>query len=70
MRIELEIVAEDERSSHPVSCGICGVRFRLGAAVTRAECDDGVNWREVCPKCLAGGPEGVVETLRRRAAFH
>jgi hypothetical protein len=29
-----------------------------------------VDWREACPKCLAGGPDSIVETLRRWAAFY
>jgi hypothetical protein len=70
VRIELESLPPYLRSPHPVSCGICGIRFPLGAAIARAECDDGVDWREVCPKCLASGSDGIVATLRRRAAIY
>jgi hypothetical protein len=70
MRIELETLPEDLRSHHPVNCGICDGAFYLGPVIAHAYCDDGVDWREVCPTCLAGGPDGMVETLRRWAAFY
>jgi len=70
MRIELEILPPHLRRKQMVACGICDLRFPLDAAIARAECDDGVDWREVCPKCLAEGPDGIVETLRRSAALY
>jgi hypothetical protein len=70
LRIELEIVPPEERPAHAIKCGICELPFESGPAVAHAYCDDGVDYREVCPRCLAGGPEGIVETFRRRAVFY
>jgi hypothetical protein len=70
MRIELVTVPEDLRSPHPTTCGICHMRFQTGPAVAQAIADSGTHFSEVCPKCLAGDEEGLVERLRRHAEWY
>ena len=70
MRIELETVPEELRSTHPVRCAICDGCFFFGPAIANAYDDDGISRGEVCPTCLAGGPEGIVERLRSRAWWY
>jgi hypothetical protein len=70
MRIELEALPEDLRSRHPVRCGICDGLFYLGSVIAHAFDDDGDDWGEVCPVCLRGGADGIVERLRNRAWWY
>ncbi len=50
-------------------CAICSRRFYLGAAAAQAVSDGGILLGEVCPVCLAGGPEHMAAELERRARW-
>ncbi len=50
--------------------GICELTFVPGPAVAQVYSDDGVPWREACPKCLEAGPDCMVNRLRRNADGH
>jgi hypothetical protein len=64
MKITLAVPEEHNRSNHPVECYPCGRRFVVGSVVAlRFSNDDSPICGEVCPKCLAAGPEGCVRIL-------
>jgi hypothetical protein len=64
MKITLEVPEEHNRSNHPVECYLCGRRFVVGSVVALAFSNaDSSICGEVCPKCLAAGPEEMREDL-------
>jgi hypothetical protein len=69
MRIELVTLPEHLRTPFPTRCGICNLRFQTGRVVAEAY-GDGVDWTQVCPKCLERGEDGIAERLRSEAEWH
>lgn len=70
MKITLEVLEEHNRSNPLVECYPCGRRFVVGSVVAlRFSNDDSPHMGEVCPKCLAAGPEEMREDLECRAEW-
>ena len=70
MKITLAVLEEHNRSNHPVECYPYGRRFVVGSVVAlRFSNDDSPICGEVCPKCLAAGPEEMREDLECRAEW-
>jgi hypothetical protein len=71
MQIELEVLAEDERSDHPSPCWVRGRAFVLGAVAAWAYSDTPVDGSDnrldcgpVCSMCLEDGPEAMYRRLK------
>ena len=51
-------------------CCLCRGRFYLGPASCLASSDNGlIVWGEVCPRCIADGPEEIQRQLDSRAKW-
>ncbi len=69
MRITLNQTGsnDDMQEQH---CCICSGRFYLGPATCFAYSDNGrCLWGEVCPRCIAGGPEEIQRRLDMKARW-
>jgi hypothetical protein len=71
MQIELEVLAEDERSDHPSPCWVCGRTCVLGAVAPWAYSDtpvsdqgDRLDCGPACSMCLEEGPEAMYRRLK------
>jgi hypothetical protein len=71
MQIELEVLAEDERSDHPSPCWVCDRTFVIGAVAAWAYSDTPVDDQDnrldcgpVCPMCLEEGPQAMYRRLK------
>jgi hypothetical protein len=71
MQIELEVLAEHERSDHPSPCWVCGHAFVIGAVAAWAYSDTPVNDQgdrldcgPACSMCLEEGPEAMYRRLK------
>jgi hypothetical protein len=68
MWVELEIVAEHQRSDNSVECCVCEDLFVVKSVIARAFSIDGERGGEaVCERCLAAGSEAVAARLRYNA---
>jgi hypothetical protein len=69
MRIDLEVVPENQPSDIPVECRICPASFVEGVVIASAYSDGEMYFGPVCPRCLAAGPEGMRENLDVQAVL-
>ena len=69
MRITIEQTGSDD-DMRQQRCCLCPGRFYLGPASCLAYSEDGlICWGEVCPRCIAGGPEEIQRQLDMRARW-
>ena len=68
MRVEVTWTACREHVGDQ-PCANCGGRFWLAAATAYAVSDRGILLGEVCPACIAAGPEHMATELERRARW-
>ncbi len=71
MQIELEVLAEDERSDLPFPCWVCGRPCVLVAVAAWAYSEtpvsdqgDRLDCGPVCPMCLEEGPQAMYRRLK------
>ena len=63
MRIELETIEPHYRSADPVMCFVCERRFVPQNVLAALRGDAGMVCGDVCPRCLASGPEAMRQRL-------
>jgi len=68
MRIELEVIREEDRSEQAAPCWLCHRHFAIGVVAAWAYSSTSeLDCAPVCPACLEEGPERMEERLERRA---